>query len=235
MSEKLRIAVLFGNRGFFPGEVVAKAREEMRQAIEMAGFIPVLMDEKLTRYGAIESLAEGKIFADFLAKERVDGVVICLPNFGDETGAATACRDAGVPILIQAYPDEVGKMDFANRRDSFCGKLSIMRVFRQFGIPFSIDTPHVIHPLNPRFIEQLKEFGGVCRVVNGMRRCTVGAIGARTTPFKTVRYDEITLQKYGISVETVDLSEVFGKIALLKDDDAKVVAAVKAIKRFYRC
>lgn len=232
MSEKLRIAVLFGNRGFFPGEVVAKAREEMRQAIEMAGFIPVLMDEKLTRYGAIESLAEGKIFADFLAKERVDGVVICLPNFGDETGAATACRDAGVPILIQAYPDEVGKMDFANRRDSFCGKLSIMRVFRQFGIPFSIDTPHVIHPLNPRFIEQLKEFGGVCRVVNGMRRCTVGAIGARTTPFKTVRYDEITLQKYGISVETIDLSEVFGKIALLKDDDAKVVAAVKAIKNF---
>ncbi|NLA92559.1 MAG: hypothetical protein GX842_03845 [Spirochaetales bacterium] len=232
MSEKLRMAVLFGNRGFFPGEVAAKAREEMSQAIEMAGFTPVLMDEKLTRYGAIETRAEGKIFADFLAKEKVDGVVICLPNFGDETGAALACRDAGVPILIQAYPDEVGKMDFANRRDAFCGKMSIMRVFGQYKIPFTIDTPHVVHPLNPRFIQQLQEFGGVCRVVNGMRRCTVGAIGARTSAFKTVRYDEVALENLGISVETVDLSEVLGKIALLKDDDASVVAAVEAIKGF---
>ncbi len=232
MSEKLRMAVLFGNRGFFPGEVAAKAREEMSQAIKQAGFVPILMDESLTRYGAVESMAEGKIFADFLAKEKVDGVVICLPNFGDETGAATACRDAGVPILIQAYPDEVGKMDFANRRDAFCGKMSIMDVFLQYRIPFSVDVPHVIHPLDPRFIQQLQDFGGICRVVNGMRRCTVGAIGARTSAFKTVRYDEIALQKYGITVETVDLSEVFGKIELLKDDDAKVLEAVKAIKEF---
>lgn len=234
MNHKLRFAVFFGNRGFFPGEVVASARKEMSLAIEKAGFTPLLMDESLTRFGAVETIAEAKKFAAFLQNEKPDGVVICLPNFGDESSAAIACQDAGVPILIQAYPDVVGEMDFAHRRDAFCGKLSIMDVFRQFGIPFTIDTPHVVHPLNERFIQQLKDFGGVCRVVNGMRRCTLGAIGARTSAFKTVRYDEIALQKYGITVETIDMSDTLSRIETIVDN-AAIEKEIEAIKNFTDC
>lgn len=235
MKAKLRLAVFFGNRGFFPGEVIAEARKEMSEAIIKAGFTPVLMDESLTKYGAVESVQEGKLFASFLEQQKPDGVVICLPNFGDETAAAIACQDAHVPILIQAYPDVVGEMDFAHRRDSFCGKLSMMDVFLQYRISFTVNTPHVIHPLNPSFIQQLKEFGGVCRVVNGMKRCTVIALGARTSAFKTVRYDEIALQKYGITVETVDLSEVLGKTENLQDDSPQVKAQLEGLKDFADC
>ncbi|NCB02741.1 MAG: hypothetical protein EOM67_11335 [Spirochaetia bacterium] len=235
MKTKLRLAVFFGNRGFFPGEVIAEARKEMSEAIVKAGFTPLLMDESLTRYGAIESTQESKKFASFLEEEKPDGVVICLPNFGDETAAALACRDAGVPILVQAYPDVAGSMDFAHRRDAFCGKLSLMDVFLQYKIPFSVNTPHVIHPLDEKFIQQLKDFGGVCRVVNGMRRCTVIALGARTSAFKTVRYDEIALQKYGITVETVDLSEVFGKANAISSDAAEVKDQLKSLHDFADC
>ena len=161
MNKKLRFAVFFGNRGFFPGEVVAQARKEMGDAIARAGFEPVLMDSSLTRYGAVESMDEAKKFADFVAREKPDGVVVCLPNFGDETAAAIACQDARVPILIQAYPDKAGEMDPAHRRDAFCGKLSIMDVFLQYGIPFTIDVPHVIHPLP----------SPVHPTVEGVRRC----------------------------------------------------------------
>ena len=34
-----------------------------------------------------------------------------------------------------------------------------------------------------------------------MKRLTVGAIGARTTAFKTVRFDELALQRYGITAK----------------------------------
>ena len=234
MEKKLRFAVFFGNRGFFPGEVVASARKEMSQAIITAGFEPVLMDEHLTKFGAVESMEEGKKFASFVAREQPDGVVLCLPNFGDETSAAIACRDAGVPILIQAYPDVAGEMDFSHRRDAFCGKLSIMDVFRQYGIPFTVDVPHVIHPLDDRFIQQLRDFGGICRVVNNMRRCTVGAIGARTSAFKTVRYDEIALQKYGITVETIDLSDLLHRVDAI-DNALAVGQQIDALKKFTDC
>lgn len=142
-------------------------------------------------------------------------MILVLPNFGDENGAVTALQDAGVPIYILAYPDELDKMDFKHRRDAFCGKFSIMDVFYQYRLPFTIFPPHTVHPLSSEFREQIEIFDRVCMVVNGMKRMTVGAIGARTTAFKTVRYDELTLQKYGITTEVLDMSEVFNRVRKL--------------------
>ncbi len=209
--EKTVFALYFGNRGFFPESLIASARRELVAAVEKLGFGALVLDEGSTRYGAVESAAEGRRYAAFLAdqKGRFDGVILCLPNFGDETGAVAALRDAGVPILVQAYPDEIGKMDFSRRRDAFCGKFSIMDVFHQYGVAFTAFPPHVAHPASTLFEEQLTTFAAVCRVVKTMRRCTVGAIGARTTAFKTVRFDELCLQRYGITVEALDLTELF--------------------------
>jgi L-fucose isomerase-like protein len=213
-NTQVRFAVMFGNRGFFPEHLIALAREEMRRVIESAGYEAVMMNPDVTRFGVVNSAEEGRVFASFLAglPEPVDGIIITLPNFGNENGAATACQEAGVLILIQAYPDESGSMDFTHRRDAFCGKFSIMDVLYQYRIPFTTNSPHVIHPDDPRFLKQLHHFAGVCRIVRAMRRCTVGAIGARTSVFKTVRFDELTLQKYGITTETVDLSEVIDRV-----------------------
>lgn len=145
---KLRFALYFGNRGFFPGELIASARDEMKKVVESAGYDILMLDSAKTRYGAVETVAEGKVYARFLKENegKYDGVILCLPNFGDENGAISALRDCGVPILIQAYPDEIGKMDFSQRRDAFCGKFSIMDVFCQYGLPFTVFEPHTVHP-----------------------------------------------------------------------------------------
>jgi L-fucose isomerase-like protein len=235
MKKNMRFAVMFGNRGFFPGEVIASAQKEMVQAITEAGYEALLMDNSLTRWGAVETVAEARQFEAFLKQTRPDGVIICLPNFGDETSAAFACRNAGVPILVQAYPDNAGEMDPAHRRDAFCGKLSLMDVFCQFKIPFTVDVPHVVHPSDPRFTQQLHDFAGICRVVNGLRQCTLGVFGARTSAFKTVRYDEIALQKVGITVETIDLSEVFAKIKAIPEQDPSVLARIQELRESTDC
>ena len=95
--------------------------------------------------------------------------------------------------------------------------------------------PHVVHPLTPAFTRNLKDFAAVCRVVNGMKRFNVGCIGARTTAFKTVRFDEITLQKYGINVESFDLSELIFKVGQLTDDELCVLNKEKQLKEYTDC
>ena len=137
-----------------------------------------------------------------------------------------------MPILLQAYPDEIGKMDFAHRRDAYCGKFSVTDVFTQYGLPFTVMKPHVVHPLSEKFRENLRDFAAICRVVNGMRRFNLGCIGARTTAFKTVRFDEITMQKYGINVEAFDLSEVFVRVHKKENGDPAVAARLERLRNY---
>lgn len=230
----MKFALYFGNRGFFPETLIAGARDEVTVAIKACGYDYIIPDASMTRYGAVETRTEGRAYAQWLKshKGEYDGVILSLPNFGDENGAIAALQDAGVPILIQAYPDEIGKMDFAHRRDSFCGKFSIADVFHQYGIPFTMLQPHVVHPSTPEFAQNLRDFAAICRVVNGMKRFSIGVIGARTSKFKTVRYDEITLQKYGITCETFDLSELIYKVQNMKDDDPAVIAKTERLVNY---
>ena len=232
--KKNTFALYFGNRGFMPAELIAGARDDMVKAVTDAGYDYIMMDKDATRYGAVETRDEGRLYHDWLEshKGEFDGVILCMPIFIDENGAITALRDANVPILMQAYPDEINKMDFAHRRDAFCGKFSITDVFSQYHVPFTVLKPHVVHPLSKEFRQNLDDFAAICRVVKGMRRFTIGCIGARTTAFKTVRFDEVALEKYGITVESFDLSELFHKVDELKDDDVKVVAKMARLKEY---
>ena len=229
--KQLTFALYFANRGFFPETLIAGARKEMAEAVTNAGFQYLIPDEEMTRYGAVETRSEGKRYAAWLKSHEgeYDGVIMCLPNFGDENGGVAAIQDAGVPILLHAYPDEIGKMDFEHRRDSYCGKFSFADVFHQYGIPFTMLEPHVVHPLSKTFADNLRDFAGICRIVNGMKRFSIGAIGARTSKFKTVRFDEITLQKYGITVETFDLSELIFKVQNMDESDSRVTEKVDSL------
>lgn len=234
MGRKMTFALCFCNRGFMPGELIYGAREDMIKAVTDAGYDYIAMDAELTRYGGVETREEGRLYARWLREHEgsYDGVIFSMPIFADENGAITALQDAGVPILMQAYPDEIGKMDFAHRRDAYCGKFSVTDVFTQYQVPFTVMKPHVVHPLSTTFAENLRDFAAICRVVNGMKRFNVGCIGARTTAFKTVRFDEITLQKYGINVESFDLSEVFFKVGKKADEDVKVLAKAEKLKAY---
>lgn len=234
MSRKVTFALAFCNRGFMPGELIYGAREDMIKAVTEAGYDYIAMDPEATRYGGVETRDEGRLYAKWLKEHEgeYDGVIFSMPIFADENGAVTALQDAGVPILMQAYPDEIGKMDFAHRRDAYCGKFSVTDVFTQYQVPFTVMKPHVVHPLSEAFAQNLKDFAAICRVVNGMKRFTVGCIGARTTAFKTTRFDEIALQKYGITVESFDLSELVYKVGLTKDDDERVTVKKETLKNY---
>ena len=232
--KKMTFALAFCNRGFMPGELIYGAREDMTEAVTRAGHRYIMMDAELTRYGGVETRDEGRLYAKWLKEHegQYDGVIFSMPIFADENGAITALQDAGVPILMQAYPDEIGKMDFAHRRDAYCGKFSVTDVFCQYNVPFTVMKPHVVHPLSPAFAQNLKDFAAICRVVNGMKRFNLGCIGARTTAFKTVRFDEIAMQKHGINVESFDLSEVFAKVNEKKNDDPAVLAKIERLKNY---
>jgi L-fucose isomerase-like protein len=232
----LTFALYFGNRGFFPETLIAAARREMAAAVRRQGHEALLLDADATRYGAVETPEEGRRYARFLAehRSRVDGVILCLPNFGDETGAVAALQDAGVPILVQAYPDEMHRMGFKHRRDAFCGKFSVLDVFCQYGVKCTTFAPHTVHPGSPAFRQHLAWFAAVCRIVKRLRRLTVGAVGARTTAFKTIRFDELALQRRGITTETFDLSEVFQRVRGMKTGSAAYRAKAARLKAYTR-
>ena len=230
----MKFALYFGNRGFMPAELIEGAREDMIKAVLSAGHEVLVMDKNATRYGAVETREEGRIYHDWLKSHEgeYDGVILCMPIFIDENGAVAALQDANVPVLMQAYPDEIGKMDFKHRRDAFCGKFSVTDVFYQYKIPFTVLKPHVVHPLSDAFKQNLNDFAAVCRVVKGMKRFNLGCIGARTTAFKTVRFDEVTLQRYGINVESFDLSELIFKVNGKADDDKKVLEKKSVLENY---
>jgi L-fucose isomerase-like protein len=233
---KSAFALYFGNRGFFPASLIAAAREEMTATLRRLGHDVLLLDADATPHGAVETPRDGAVYAEFLRQHRgkFGGVILCLPNFGDETGAVAALREAGVPILIHAYPDTLDAMAPARRRDAFCGKFSVMDVFYQYQIPFTTLTPHVVHPSSPQFAAQIDYFDRLCRVVNGMRGLVVGALGARTTPFKTVRVDEVTLQRHGITVETLDMADVINRVKALDAADPRMREKTESLRAYTR-
>jgi L-fucose isomerase-like protein len=232
----MTFGLVVGNRGFFPGHLAESGRAEMIAAIEKAGHSAVALGLEAARHGAVESRAEAAACAGLFRQhaDQIDGIVVTLPNFGDERAIADTLRAAAlpVPVLIQATPDTPGRMTIADRRDSFCGKMSACNNLTQYGIPYSLTTRHTEAPDSDLFRQDLDWFAGVCRVVRGMRRLRIGAIGARPAAFNTVRYSEKILESNGISVEPIDLSEIFGRIAKMADDDPAAERKLAAIRQY---
>src|ERR1700682_199803 len=235
-TKKMTMGVIVGNRGFFPDQLAKSGREEMIRVLTKAGMDVVVLTPEQRKPGAVEPHEEANHCAELFRanSSRIDGVIITLPNFGDERAIADTLRLARlqVPVLVQATPDTPGKMTISHRRDSFCGKMSACNNLKQYGIPYSLTATHTVAPDSEEFKRDLEWFAGVCRVVNGLRNLRIGAIGARPTAFNTVRYSEKLLEANGISVETLDLSEVIGRIGRMKDNDETAVAKLKSIEGY---
>ncbi|MHC1772821.1 MAG: L-fucose/L-arabinose isomerase family protein [Flexilinea sp.] len=224
--KKITLAVLFGSREFFPASLVFEARKQIFAVLDELGINYIALGEEACVHGAVTTYAHARECAELFKKhaDKIDGILISLPNFGDEKGIVDTIKLSGLrkPILVQAFPDDLEKFDQANRRDSFCGKISVCNNLRQYGYSFSVTTDHCVYPAEESFIIDLKKFTGVCRVVNKMHNARLGAIGARPNAFNTVRYSEKLLENIGISVMTADLSEIIGPASRLTDDDKSV-------------
>jgi len=220
------LGIIIGNRDFFPDVLVSEARRDLLALFAELGIGAVLLDEQTTKLGAVETWAHAKACGDLFRqhRDRIDGVLVCLPNFGDEKGVADALKLSAldVPVLVQACPDDLDQLHVERRRDAFCGKISVCNNLRQYGITYSLTNRHTLFIGSSEFRKELLAFLGVCRVVNGLRRARVGAIGARPNAFNTTRYSEKLLEATGVSVSTLDLSEVLEGARKLGDDDPRV-------------
>lgn len=232
----ISIGVIIGNRDFFPDRLVEECRVDVLEALKKTNVDPIILDTVTTKLGGVETFQEAQLCAELFRKhsEKIMGVLVVLPNFGDEKGVADALKLANldVPVLIQAYPDDLNKLDLARRRDAWCGKISVCNNLYQYGIKYSLTSKHVMHPSDPDFITDLKNFVAVCKVVRGLRNVRIGAVGARPGAFNTVRYSEKILQHNGISVVTVDLSQILGNAEKLDIGNAIVRERVDKIKSY---
>ena len=232
------LGVVVGNRGFFPGELCEQGRKSILAVLKEEGFDAVALGAKDTRYGAVETDAEARKCADLFRanREKIDGILVTLPNFGDERGVADTVRLSGldVPVLVHAFPDEMGRMGPEHRRDSFCGKISVCNILTQYGIRFTLTSAHTVDPESDAFRGDLADFGAVCRVVRGLRGARFGQIGARTGAFATVRYSEKLLERCGISVESLDLSEVIARARAMSDKETQVLSRLDEIRDYVK-
>lgn len=234
--EKTSLAVIIGNRNFFPDILVAEGRRDVLRVLEEMDIEPVILAEKDTNLGGVETWADVKKCAALFKanQDKIDGILVILPNFGDEKAIADTVKLSGlqVPILVQAYPDDLKQFNLERRRDAFCGKISVCNNLRQYGYPFSLTELHTVNPTAASFKTDLSKFIGVCRIVKGMRNARLGAVGARPNDFNTVRFSEKLLQAYGISVSTIDNASVFGTANKLKDGDPRVKEKLENIEAY---
>jgi L-fucose isomerase-like protein len=232
----MTFGVVVGNRGFFPDHLAKSGRDEIIKVLEAAGNRAIVLGPEDSKHGAVETYAESQRCAALFKKhaDEIDGIIITLPNFGEERGLVDAIRLSGlkVPILVQATPDRSDAMTIATRRDSFCGKMSCCNNLMQYGLPYSLTTLHTEALDSPEFTADLEWFSAVCRIVKGLKNVKIGAIGARPAAFNTVRYSERILETNGISIEPIDLSEIFGRIERTKDNDDAAQAKLAAIKSY---
>ena len=227
------LGVIYGNRDFFPDQLVTEARADMAKVFAKFGIKAIQLGEQDSKLGGVETHNDARKCAELFRQHagEIDGVLVVLPNFGDEKGVADTLKMSklNVPVLIQGYPDDLKQLSPARRRDAFCGKISVTNNLVQAGIKFSLTSKHVSHPTSAGFEVDLQKFLGVCRVVNGVRGVRLGAVGARPGAFNTVRYSEKILERHGISVTTVDLSEIIGKANKLDANAAAVKAKLAEI------
>jgi L-fucose isomerase-like protein len=234
--QKTTLGIVVGNRGFFPAHLCDSGRKQILQTLENTGIGTVLLDINETKFGAIETMDDAQKCAGLFKRnaDKIDGILVTLPNFGDERGVANALRQADlrVPVLVHAFNDDSKAMTIANRRDSFCGKMSVCNNLRQYKIPFTLTRLHTSAPDDKSFLQDLQDFVATCRTVKALKNLRIGALGARPAAFNTVRYSEKLLEHSGISVETLDLFELFGWVNKMKDSDAAVDAKLKDIQGY---
>ena len=235
-KERMCFGIIIGTRAYFNSELAKDVRKQLLRTLADEGYDYVILPEDATPTGSssIETREDGlKCAALFRQnRDRIDGIIVSLPNFGFEIGIinAISVADLNVPILVQACDDENDKVDLDSRRDAFCGKISVCNNLYQYGIPFTDTTLHTYSIYSELLAKDINKFAGICRVVNGLRHARVGAIGVRPAGFQTVRASEKLLQKSGITVVPVDLSEILGAARKIEDTDVELLKKLEEIK-----
>ena len=236
---KVSFGVIIATRNIFNFELAVEARKKVLQKLDNMGFGAVILPSEETPTGNIEGYEDAKKCAAYFKKNanNIDGIIVVLPNFGDELGVVNTIKMAGlnVPVLVQACDDDNDKVDVKSRRDAFCGKLSVCNNLYQYGIKFTDTTYHTYSLESEEFTRDIYKFAAVCRVLKGMKGLRVGAIGTRPIGFQTMRFSEKILQNSDITIVPVDMSEILAAAEKIDENSSAVIEKVNAIQNYGTC
>ena len=237
-DRQVSLGLIIASREFFNGTLALDARRDVIAQLDKLGIGYHILPVDATNNGTVETKEDVRKYVQLFDEHRhdIDGFVVLLPNFGDEIAVIETIQRSklNVPVLVQASNDELDKVDLRGRRDSFCGKLSVCNNLYQYGIDFTDTTTHTSDIASDEFAADLDRFARVCRTVKGLKNARIGSIGARTGAFQTVRFSEKILQASGVTVVTVDLSEILGAAQAINSDAPEVKAQLEKIASYGR-
>lgn len=182
-------------------------------------------------HGAVHALDEAEALAEYFARERVDCLVVCPVDFGDERSAAKIAEKLRVPVLLYATKEPPASTGpgLARVSDSYCGNLSIAAAFHRRRLPFHFAG--LFLPDEPGLRAEIEAFVCAVAVVKGLRNARIGQVGVRPATFETVAYDEVALAcKFGQNVIWANLADILRE-ARESADDAEAVRDIIADMR----
>lgn len=237
--KKQTFGVIISTRNIFNAKLAVDARAKVLAKLDKMGYDCVILPAGETPTGNIEGYSDAVKCAELFRRnsESIEGIIVILPNFGDELGVVNSIKlsDLKVPVLVVAVDDDNDKVDVKSRRDAFCGKLSVCNNFYQYGIKFTDTTYHTYSLDSQEFTLDLLKFAGICRVVRGMKGLRVGAIGTRPMGFQTMRFSEKLLQQFDITVVPVDMSEIIAAAGKISESDKAVIDKIATIQDYGSC
>lgn len=184
-----------------------------------------------TPFGMVNNLDQAEAVADYFQAQKVDGLIICPLDFGDERSAVKVAERLKVPVLLYATKEPPAADDAGLSRvsDSYCGNLSLASGLYRRKIAFRYAG--LFFPGEPELLAEVTDFTRAAAVVKGLRGARIGQIGVRPNSFETVGYDEAALiQKFGQNVIYAELSDISEQARALAGDDPRVIERVAAIR-----
>lgn len=238
-NQKQTFGVIIATRNIFNSKLAVDARAKVLDKLDKMGYNTIILPAEETPTGNIEGYADAVKCGELFRKNSdvIEGILVVLPNFGDELGVVNSIQISGlkVPVMVVAVDDDNDKVDVKSRRDAFCGKLSVCNNFYQYGIKFTDTIYHTYSLESKEFTKDILKFAGICRVVKGLKGLRVGAIGTRPIGFQTMRFSEKMLQAHGITIVPVDMSEIIAAAEKIKDTDQAVIDKVNDIQNYGSC
>ena len=191
-------------------------------------------EQGLTPHGTVSTLDQAEVVAEYLRREKVDGLILCPLDFGDERSAVKIAELLDVPVMLYATKEPPGRDDAGLTResDSYCGNLSMASGLYRRKIAFRYAG--LFFPDEPEFLPEVEAFVRAVAVTKGMKGARIGQVGVRPATFETVGYDEVAMiQAFGQNVIFTNLSDIVDRALALADDDPAVLDVIADFKASY--
>ncbi|MBN1673983.1 MAG: hypothetical protein JXR37_23235 [Kiritimatiellae bacterium] len=194
----------------------------------VTGLEVVRPPEGRTRHGAVSGLDEAETAADHFLAQKIDGLIVCPLDFGDERSVGKIAERLNVPVLLYATKEPPAATDASLARvsDSYCGNLAAATALYRRKTRYH--WAGLFFPDEPELRDAVQTFVQAVSVGKGLKGARIGQVGLHPAAFESVAYDEPALiRKFGQNVITKSLAEIVDAARALSDADPQVQAIME--------